>query len=68
MNTDSRSIMSANFTLDDRYATQLAYCGHEKPKYRATFCDDLLGYYDTKELAQICCYNHRLEFLKCVTV
>jgi len=25
---------SANFTLDDRYATQLVYCGHENPKYQ----------------------------------
>lgn len=56
--------MSTLFTLDERYATHCIWCGHEKPKYRATFCDDLLGYYDTKELAEIRCYNHRLEFLE----
>jgi len=57
-------MQSANFTLDDRYTTQLVYCGHENPKYQATFCDDLLGFFDTKELAQICCYNHRLDSLQ----
>jgi len=55
---------SAKFTLDDRYATHSVYCGSPKPKYQATFCDDLLGFFDTKELAQICCYNHYIEFLK----
>ena len=55
---------SAKFTLSDGYEFQLVYCGYEKPKYQATYCGDLLGFFDTKELAQICCYNHRIEFLE----
>ena len=55
---------STNFTLDDSYAIQSVYCGYEKPKYQATHCDDLLGFFDTKELAHICCYKHRIEFLE----
>ena len=57
-------MLSAKFTLDARYATHSVWCGYEKPKYQATFCDDLLGWFDTKELAQICCYNHYIEFLE----
>ena len=55
---------SACFSLDDRYATRIVWRGYSKGEYQATFCDDVLGYYSTKELAQICCYNHRLEFLE----
>ena len=28
------------FTLDERFRVTLQWCGHEKPLYVATFCDD----------------------------
>tara|TARA_B100000459_G_C8584027_1_gene204690 strand:- start:742 stop:924 length:183 start_codon:yes stop_codon:yes gene_type:complete len=58
--------MSPLFTLDDRYTTNLEYCGYETPKYVSRFCDVFIGNYDTKEIAQKKCYEHfqhRMKFL-----
>ena len=57
-------MQSANFTLSDGYEFHPVWCGYDKPKYQTTYCGDLLGWFDTKELAQICCYKHRIEFLE----
>ena len=51
-------------TLDERYSQYLEWCGCPRPKYTARFCDDLLGYFDTKNEAVKFCLEHRLEFLK----
>ena len=50
--------------LDERYTQYLEWCGCPRPKYTARFCDDLLGYFDTKNEAVKFCLEHRLEFLK----
>ena len=53
------------FTLDERYRVSLQWCGHEKPLYVATFCDDeVLGWFKTKNEAEIACLVYRKSQVK----
>ena len=53
--------------LDARYRVHKVNCGHEKAMYQSLFCDELLGFSDTKAEAEINCYQHRLQFYKELT-
>jgi len=44
--------------LDDRYTTNLEYCGYEKPKYVSRFCDEYLGTHNSKLMALRKCVGH----------
>tara|TARA_B100000927_G_scaffold51562_1_gene38453 strand:- start:183 stop:395 length:213 start_codon:yes stop_codon:yes gene_type:complete len=53
------------FTLDERFRVSLEWCGHEKPLYVARFCDDeVLGWYNTKNEAEIACLVYRRSQVK----
>ena len=53
------------FTLDERFRVSLEWCGHEKPLYVARFCDDeVLGWFKTKNEAEIACLVHRKSMVK----
>ena len=53
------------FTLDERFRVSLQWCGHEKPLYVATFCDDeILGWFKTKNEAEIACLVYRRSQVK----
>ena len=53
------------FTLDERFRVTLQWCGHEKPLYVATFCDDeILGWFKTKNEAEIACLVYRRSQVK----
>ena len=52
-------------TLDERFRVSLQGCGHEKPLYVATFCDDeVLGWFKTKNEAEIACLVYRRSQVK----
>jgi len=53
------------FTLDERFRVTLQWCGHEKPLYVATFCDDeVLGWFKTKHEAETACLVYRRSQVK----
>ena len=52
-------------TLDELFRFSLQWCGHEKPLYVATFCDDeVLGWFKTKNEAEIACLVYRKSQVK----
>ena len=56
----TKLITVEGFTLDERFRVSLQWCGHEKPLYVATFCDDeVLGWFKTENEANVACLVFR---------
>ena len=52
-------------TLDERFRVTLQWCGHEKPLWVATFCDDeVLGWFKTEDEAKTACLVYRRSQVK----
>ena len=61
----TKLITIEGITLDERFRVSLQWCGHEKPLYVATFCDDeVLGWFKTKNEAEIACLVYRKSQVK----